>query len=368
MSVGKKKLTRKRCTAALDAFTTFRSVVTKLIHTTDRHLAEYEEAVGLASFDPRPNMVLGIGVVLQQRPLNLLALLRATCVEPTGLAAFRVHRMESTQPQDKITGSLDWPVTEIPWGSCQITGYLAMKYTKLQLGILREGNLSVLSLCQLPKKIPSLPSWVPDFSMPLKLYLQTAARSYEPFLLPRYCASGESQPRIEFSRTIKLEPLLGLDGVVVDNVRTMGKKYTEIADSGGNIVDWSQEWTRVLLDLSRLPVKGGGKNHTRNEHLLWVIRTSTADATSNEKGENSRGNEEGLKAAAMLQCIGADEDTVRAHGVLDILERNGMPPRVDRESFAEVGGCKYIGMILTRARGREPFVTSQGHLGLGPWH
>jgi hypothetical protein len=202
--------------------------------------------------------------------------------------------------------------------------------------------------------------------MPLKLYLQTAPRSYEPFLLPRYCASGESRPWIEFSRTIKLEPLLGLNGVVVDNVRAIGKTYTEIADSGGNIIDWSQEWSRVLLDLSRLPVKGGGKNHNRNEHLLCVIRTSTADATSNEKGENSRGNEEGLKAAAMLQWIGADEDTLRAHGVLDTLQRNGMPPRADRESFPEVGGYKYIGMISTRARGRKLFVTLQGHLGLGP--
>jgi hypothetical protein len=345
----------------------FRSVVTGSTHTTARRLTEYEEAIGMANFDLRPNMVLGIGVVLKELPLDLLALLRLTCVEPTGLAAFGVHRMESTQPQDKIYGLLGLASDRDVLGIVPDYRLPCHEvYEATTRALLREGHVSVLSFCQLSQKIPNLPSWVPDFSMPLTLHLQSAPRSYSPLLLPQYSASGESRPRIEFSRTIKNEPILGLYGVVVDKVRAIGKTYNEIADGGGNIIDWSQEWIRVLLGLSMLPVEGGGKNHNRDEHHLCVFRTSTADAASDENGRTSRANAEGLKAAAMLQWIGADEDTLRAHGMLEIMARSGMPPRVDRESFAEVGGYKYVGMMSTRARGRKPFVTSQGHLGLGP--
>ncbi|PQE31169.1 heterokaryon incompatibility protein [Rutstroemia sp. NJR-2017a WRK4] len=352
LSTGKKKLSRARCTAALDAFTIFRSVVTGLTYTADRRLTDYEEAIGMANFDPRPNKVLGIGVVLKELPLNLLALLRLTCVESPGLGTFRVHRMESTLPQDKIYGLLGLASDKDVLGIVPDYRLPCHEvYEATTRALLREDHVSVLSLCQLPHKVPNLPSWVPDFSMPLTLHLQSAPRSYSPLLLPQYSASGESQPRIEFSRTIKNEPILGLYGVVVDKVRAIGKTYNEIADGGGNIIDWAQEWIRVLLGLSMLPVEGGGKNHNRDEHHLCVFRTSTADAASDKNGNESRANTEGLKAAAMLQWIGADEDTLRAH---------------DRETFAAVGGFKYVGMMSTRARGRKPFVTSQGHLGLGP--
>ena len=49
-----------------------------------------------------------------------------------------------------------------------------------------------------------------------------------------------------------------------------------------------------------------------------------------------------------------------------MLEQNGLPPRVDHEAFGDVGGFRYIGDVGLRCRGRRPFVTEKGYLGLGP--
>ena len=68
----------------------------------------------------------------------------------------------------------------------------------------------------------------------------------------------------------------------------------------------------------------------------------------------------------MAHWIGADEEEVRQSGFLNMLEQNGLPPRVDHAAFGDAGGFRYIGDVGLRCRGRRPFVTEKGYLGLGP--
>lgn len=68
----------------------------------------------------------------------------------------------------------------------------------------------------------------------------------------------------------------------------------------------------------------------------------------------------------MRKRSNSDEEEVKQSGFLNMLEQNGLPPRVDHAAFGDARGFRYIGDVGLRCRGRRPFVTEKGYLGLGP--
>lgn len=339
-------------------------------------MTEYESAVAMADFDQRPKNMLGIRKNIRKAPYTLMSLLRMTCVEQNQSMKQREYSLQATDPKDKIYGLLgiasDYDVLKrIAERDAQrvIPNYAlscAEIYTNFTMTMMIMGYPNIISLCQFPKTISGLPSWVPDWSTPLKLQLQASMNIQEPALSPLYFACGagtSSAARMQFFWTDKKETVCSTDGLILDKIAATRTTYSEITEKSKDAVAWVREWIQVLNNLSKQRL---GAYEDDDERMLAVFRTTTADFCVDEEGRWARVSEKGLAAASMVHWIGADEEEVKKSGFLKMLEQNGLPPRVDHEAFGDVGGFRYIGDVGLRCRGRRPFVTEKGYLGLGP--
>ncbi|PVH74160.1 hypothetical protein DL98DRAFT_605117 [Cadophora sp. DSE1049] len=305
---GKKTLTRRKCTAALGTFTTYREVILTSIRANDRKLTEYESAVAEADFDPRPKMILGIRKNIHKAQFTLMSLLKMTCIEYNQSMKQREHSLQATDPKDKIYGLLgiasDYDVLKLIAERDAlrvIPNYVlscAEIFTEFAMAMMMQGYPSILSLCQSPKSISGLPSWVPDWSTPLKLQLQATMSINEPVLSPQYLACGSSSAaKIQFFWTDKHETVCSIDGLILDKIAATGTTYSDITEKSKDAVAWVREWIRVLNNLSK---QRTGAYESDDERILAVFRVTTADFCVDEAGKWARATEKGLAAASMV--------------------------------------------------------------------
>ncbi|KAH6671956.1 heterokaryon incompatibility protein-domain-containing protein [Halenospora varia] len=364
---GMKRLSRRRCTAALNAFKALGLVFQEMHILKGVMGTAYQSSVAMADFDWRPTVLLSMWNTHRRSPYPLLALLRATCI--AGLySQLKNITLEATDPRDKIYGLFGLAadrdrLKELGFlpdytRSCQDV------YISIAVAILRQGHLSALSLGQFSKAQTGLPSWVPDWSKPLGDTLQGVGTDHmTPD--PEYNASGS---------LLQTEPIFSGIGATT-SISVSGFAYDEVRDLGATWKDLcSLEYTtypfvpakKLLEELVRLSFLRDKIFKDLKERICAAARTVTAEIGYNDNGRWARIGNQRYHTAVSLMMIpvnGPCEMNLPNSGFLELIKSDGIQPGIDM-----ISARKYCGEIAAKAHRRKPFVTAKGYLGLGPDH
>ncbi|ORX98424.1 heterokaryon incompatibility protein-domain-containing protein [Clohesyomyces aquaticus] len=315
----------------------------------------------------RPFLVFKIAL---EKTVPLALLLRATCVVTYDELFQWQSVFHATDPRDKIFGLLGLALDREDlrkYGllpdytlSCQEVYANAMK------ALVRQGHISILSHVQFPKTMEGLPSWAPDWSRLIQPPLQHL--KWEGGFDPEYGAcktlrkmSQEAEAADTTQEGANELVLLGLvHDTIIDSERGL-EGLTVLAQS-----DWAQRvlsWLRLLEDLT-LRHKDSFAAETQRHAAMF--RTSTADY-SLPNGERVRMTQNSLLIAALV-IYGERPEALEELGVQKTQRENGLFDGVTPDSLSHFHSEHYLMEVRHRCRNRRPFITSKGHLGLGPKH
>lgn len=340
---GNKRISRRCCTAALNSFKALKFVFQEMSILEGAIITStaYQKSVSMASFDWRPTVQLAMRDTQRYTPYPLLALLRATCLGATQHPIKTVLALEASDPRDRIYGLLglaadrdqlkEFGVQPDYSKSCQEV------YISATCAMLRQGHVSVLSLSFFPKTQIGLPSWVPDWSQLLELPLQATGIDHMT-LEPEYKASGSLLPRPPLFNRVGATTSVSVSGFIYDEIHDIGATWVEFCPIQNTSLCANVATKKLLAELVQLSVLQGEVYTTPKERISGAARTATAEVGYDETGRWARvGNKRYSTAASLLSS--------QVNNVLN--------------------DAKYCGEINAKARGRKPFVTKKGHLGLG---
>jgi hypothetical protein len=372
---GTKWTSRRRCTAALTGFTAFRTVIQERLTSKEAMPTPYQILVAFANFTGRPLTALGARITQRNNPL--LALLRATCTRGTQTSDFKeTNYLESTDPRDRIYGLLGLAADRDELKEYGIqpdyTQTCREVYISVTAAILRQGHLAVLSLNQFPKAQIGLPSWVPDWSTPLNSSLQVTLTD-RMTLQPEYTVSGSF---------IQEKPHFNIFGSTA-SVSVSGFFFDEVYETGAT---WAEFWPledpdfsplgrllpamRLLAEFLRLSFLRGKLYDTIKEHIRAASRTAAAeigfaDYQTFERFGNRRYPLAVLLLTMCFQNVPDDRKILDFNLpellLSELIQSDGLQLATDMAAIK-----KYAGEIESSARGRKPFITAKGNLGLGP--
>jgi hypothetical protein len=277
-------------------------------------------------------------------PINLMKFRRAAVRSPLIHLMRSFRHFQATDPRDKVFALLGIGKDTEALGlhpdyrkSCQEV------YSNLARRLIHNGYVELLSLCEFPKQINGLPSWVHDWSAksyrsPLQQRsLDRRARPITTILEPRFSASGTNQTiSLEGGgHTISWEMPLLLRATFLGEVQQVGMSWERNA------------FGRWLLDLQKLSslipdtsiLSGGGA------HAVW--RTAVADQEIRQGIGKPRLSKEKL------------------HIVHESLKGVDMSV-MDAQKLLHAGLSDYCEQLRVVAQGRRPLFASGGYLGIGP--
>jgi hypothetical protein len=266
---GSKRLSRHQCIAAINTFSILRVIMTL---SPPPELSAYEQAIFSAPFLPRSRLMLGMQLSFRYNSYPLVYILRTTCGSEPPLMAERLHHLEATDPRDKIYALLGLATDKDELRELGLVPNYAHScqqvYANFAIASFKQGQLSILSLCQYPKAQRDLPSWVPDWSQPLARPLQRLDQNDGLCLHPEYRAS----------KGIPLQFLTSCNGGIAGEVSLLGLFYDEIDCIGntlqGNMLADAIEW---LISILHLGSSHSEQYDNHDDCLHAVVRTSTGD-------------------------------------------------------------------------------------------
>ena len=155
---------------------------------------------------------------------NLISLLTKGCIVNTASPSCR----QASDPRDIIFGLLALADDYDTLGICAKYSEIDQQiYTNVTKALIKHRHLIILGWCQQPKAIPSLPSWVPDFSAPIRepccdnLYQSPfSASGQRPVSIPPANSHGPN--------------ILALRGTTVDTMLDVGTPWRPGLDSDFN--------------------------------------------------------------------------------------------------------------------------------------
>ena len=368
---GTKRLSRRQCTAALRVFKALWEVLSENLILNGAVPTLYQNSIMMADFDRRSNVTLCMWNTVRESPFPLLALLRSTCLgnfeTPFGR---RNYHLKATDPRDKIYGLLgladdrdrlkEFGIQPDYTQSCRDL------YISVAVALLQQGHISALSLIQFPKAQAGLPSWVPDWSKPLKSSIQATGTDHMTHE-PEFRASGTFIPTKPVFNLAGAMPSVSLSASICDEVYEVSTTLVEFYPlKDESILPRLVRAKRLLTESIRLTFLRGNLYRTIKERIRAAARTVAGEIGYNDNGKWDRIGNQRYRTALSLLAIpinDPDEANLFDGKFLKLLMSEGLQPEIN---MLAVG--KYIGDIEAKSRGRKLFVTTKGHLGLGPDH
>jgi len=254
-----------------------------------------------------------------------------------------LRSFQATDPRDKVFALLGIAADTKALGlhpdyrkSCEEV------YTDLARTLIQNGYIELLSLCEFPKQISSLQSWVPDWSCdnyrsPLQQRsLDRSAQPLTTILEPRFSASG-----MNYTRDLKDSHMIGWNMPLLLPAAYLG----EVQRLG---MSWEREaigrWLHDLRSLSTL-ISDASKLPSVREQAIW--RTAVADQEIRQGIKKPRLSEG--KIRTIHEALKNEDLTV-----------------VDAQKLIDAGLSDYCQQIQVIARDRRPLLASGGFLGIGP--
>jgi hypothetical protein len=367
---GSKRITRRRCSAALNAYCALRSVLTTTFTNQPQSLTAYQLKIVSDLFQHRPTVMLSSWNIYRYSRFPLAALLRATCVGSINPHRHGPHHLESTDPRDKIFALLGLAADREELEklgifpdyskSCKET------FTTAMVVLLQQGHMSLLSFCQTPKIQPNLPSWVPDWSRSATDMLQDVENDHIT-VYPKFSASGVQ------SRHSKVA-IIREEGAIV-GISVECHVYDEIYEVGSfpgrtsshevpleEKFSWPVKW---LVEILRLTYQGRQLYVDFSDRLRAAARASIGDVGYSKNTELVRVGDDRFLDAVVL--LGNDIKHIKGNrikpGLQQLLNNGVIQGKVKNMTTKSSRlGSEIIGKSL----GRLPFITRKGHLVLGP--
>ncbi|PNP73351.1 hypothetical protein FNYG_13308 [Fusarium nygamai] len=288
-------------------------------------LSSLESRIIYKDYDRRPFQMVQMWKNPGRQPLLSLLKLISQC--PKGMKA----ALEAYDPSDKVYACLGLSNDSSTLGiSANYKVPAKLLYTRVAEALIRRCVQSRVcidfyGLCQQPKNLAGLPSWVPDWSSPL---ITTIRADY----MPPFSACGNTAPEAEFTDRFGTQ-VLSMPGVVVDSVLAVGSPFRPI--DGRPIAA-----TRAFLqEFIRLTAKGGDI-YSDDEQIEALWRTPITDMERD--GDHWRR---------------ARESTIRTYEAILKGDETAVWLNEETQSYHSRS---------TMALERRPFVTRKGYLGLGP--
>jgi hypothetical protein len=368
---GTKKVSRRRCTATLNAFCALRAVIMEkgIDNRIDR--TGYPKSFFERIFDHRPTVMLCTRNKFRGTPFPLLALLRVTCIgDCESIANNGFQHFDATDPRDKIYGLLglvdDKELQELGLKP-NYTQSCREIYTNVAAALLRQGHLCILSLCQFSRTRLELPSWVPDWSTPMKPPLQYTDNDHMT-LIPGYTASRDLPKELFVSNTVGKLTGLSLFGLVYDKIFRVGTTWADACVRKDHPLAWGKRWLASLMKLSSFR---GECYKNLKDRVCTVARVATAGIGFNDTGTWERTGDERFHTAMKLLLIrlnDVDDQMLRSSGFTELMAMEGLQPTINNGVPLDMKVFAYLGEMDSQARGKKPFITEKGHLGLGSVH
>lgn len=142
-------------------------------------------------------------------------------------------KIGASVPEDRIFGLM---------GMAEEDGFLEVIRSKVRYdqtaalytetaGMMARQNVDVLCFSQFPKRLDGLPSWVPDWSMELKI-----PRGYANLSTPVFAAGGKGEAKFELDSNC-----LAVRGNIVDSIARLGQRSLRRNDNfgAGELIDYS---------------------------------------------------------------------------------------------------------------------------------
>ncbi|CAH0047765.1 unnamed protein product [Clonostachys solani] len=231
---------------------------------------------------------------------------------------------------DEIKGIVDYSKT------------CAEVYHDTALALLKQGNVDVLSYSQFPKEIEGLPTWAPDWCMPVRNPCNQGP------WYSKFSASGDSDEKQQVQEVSR--DRLSIKGFSVDTV----KKYGKV---------WNPDWEKPLDREAALAFIDDIKELCElsprvraNEELLDAVRVATSDGA--QYGEEDVSGQ--LIANYIAEFIWAYDRLVK---LVNPIGEDGKPQEDQTPSDDD-----WLVRAIHYLHSRRPFLTSTGFLGLGPSH
>jgi hypothetical protein len=367
---GSKRITRRQCCAALNAYCALRSVLTTMFTNQPQSSTPYGLEIMRNLFQHRPTIMLSSWNVYRYSRFPLAALLRLTCVGSTNLHRHGPHHLESTDPRDKIFALLGLAADREELEelglfpdyskSCKET------YTEAMVILLQQGHISLLSLCQSPKIQSDLPSWVPDWSRSATHMLQDVENDHIT-TYPEFNASGVKSHHSKVA-TIRREG-------AVESISVGSHVYDEIYKVGSfpgrasshevplkETFSWPVEW---LVEILRLTYQERQLHVNFSDRLRAAVRTSIGGVGYSQDAKLVRIRDDRFLDAVVLLRNGIRH--VKGNdiklGLQQLLDNGDVKGKIKSRTTEQLRlGSEIIGKSL----GRLPFITKKGHLVLGP--
>jgi hypothetical protein len=164
---GAQRLSKTRCDVFIHMYTALWMILTTASQRDQTSLNQYQRDIIMGMFHHRPNILLSMPRIHHESRFPLAALLRATCVGSINLNRHGPHNLESTKPEDKVFALLGLAADRSELERFGVVPNYDISYEQTyattMAALLRQGHISLLSMCQTPRS-PDLPSWVPDWS------------------------------------------------------------------------------------------------------------------------------------------------------------------------------------------------------------
>ncbi|KIN02564.1 hypothetical protein OIDMADRAFT_160053 [Oidiodendron maius Zn] len=210
-------------------------------------------------------------------------------------------------------------------------------YTDLARTLIQNGFIELLSLCEFPKKVDGLPSWVPDWSRevyrtPLQQRsLDRSSQTPLTTLEPRFSASGNNHKiHLIAGEVVSRDVPLLLSGILLGDVQRVGTRWED--DDVGR-------WLSDLHTLSQFISDAFD--------LTAVWQTAVADQDIRQGTRKPRLSEE--KICLLRQTLKSEDLSL-----------------INSQTLIRLGLGDYCHQLCTIARGRRPISVSGTYLGIGP--
>ncbi|KAE9368056.1 HET-domain-containing protein [Stipitochalara longipes BDJ] len=252
------------------------------------------------------------------------------------IIALTSQTMQATDPRDKIFGLLGLAPDAAELGiKADYKKEVNEVFTDTAKTLLQNHFTDVLSWCRFPK--PDLPSWVPDFRLPLPEPIGSYQCRAPPWK-PLFHASGTNQVKISMGDNSENTKTLTMSGLSVDTIEELGKPWDG--------EDESTFLTQILhfCDRAQALPQPISTDPQFWDEVLWRLPCADQQWHEYTRRRAQPGAEQGLW-----------EIFARMSG-----ERSGYTDEVKKAAWTRY----YLAMQCLHSF--RPFISKKGYIGLAP--
>lgn len=368
---GSKKISRRRCTAFINAHYAFRNAILQRFNN-GRLPTMLQARIFLAAFHHRPLIMLSSWRIYKLESFPLAALLRMTCVGSKNPRVHGSHHLESTNPRDKIFALLGLAADKEELRRMGIfPDYSKSKedvYATTMVALLQQGHLSLLSLCEISKTPSCLPSWVPDWSRSVTHTLQDVENDHVT-IYPTFQASGQKSPHPTITAIRESGGIqsLSITCHIYDKVNSIGIFKNRVPSDPVPLDETTTlpvEWLSEILNLSLSEKK---RYETFEDRLRASTRTSIGGVGFGPDMRLTKIKEGRFDDAICLLQRGIGY--VKPPHLKSRLEKffNDRGVKKGHRDWA-IANQRFGSEIIGKSLGRIPCITTKGHLALCSEH